>query len=65
MRIKLIMDRYLVSEDEAKRMLENMTAWGEYNKPVSKPKTRRNKFWNYIKNWQVDKYTWEGGIMRA
>jgi hypothetical protein len=26
MRIKLIMDRYLVSEDEAKRMLENMTA---------------------------------------
>lgn len=33
LRIKLIMDRYLVSEDKAKEMLNNMTAWWEYNNP--------------------------------
>ena len=33
LRIKLIMDRYLVSEDKAREMLNYMTAWWEYNNP--------------------------------
>lgn len=35
-RVKLIMDRYLVDEDTARNMLNNMTAWWDYNKPKFK-----------------------------